>query len=173
MRMFGCTALGAIMLVLAASGTAHAQKKPVKRGLVWDNRPSIVLGKDIHVDVRMKLQLDWRHFDPLVAKQSLYDFHSLRFGLKGDATKHFSFEVEMATVCDGTASASGTISRDLCLRQPATDTEPERGDWKDVYLDWHTYNAVSIQGERRRRAPWPPIVSDCASFCHSRSTYCS
>ena len=151
MKMFSRIVLGAIVIVLAASGTAHAQKKAKdkdKRGLTWDHRPSIVFGQDIHLDVRMKLVLDWRHFNPPDPKQTLYDFHSLRFGLKGEATRHFGFEFEIGTVCDGSASSNGTVSRSVCLEQPATTIEPKRGDWKDVYLDWHTYNRVSIQGGR-------------------------
>jgi phosphate-selective porin OprO/OprP len=117
-------AVAAIVVVFAAAGTANAQKKKDKRGLVWDNRPSIVFGKDIHLDIRMKLQTDWRTFDPDV-DEKLYDFHSLRFGLKGEVTKHFSYEFE----------------REL-------SSSLELGDWKDVYVDWHTYDAISIQGGR-------------------------
>lgn len=123
MRMFSRIALGATVMVFAASGPALGQQT-VKRGLVWDNRPSIVFGKDINVDIRMKLQTDWRTFDPDVDEE-LFDFHSLRFGLKGELTKHFDFEIEREVKEDG-----------------------ELGDWKDLYLNWRTHDAFSIQGGR-------------------------
>ena len=47
----------ALVLVLACAGPAFAQKK---RGLVWDDRPSVVFGEDVKVDLRAKVQFDWR-----------------------------------------------------------------------------------------------------------------
>ena len=113
-----------ILLTLGVVSPALAQKKPVKKGIVWDNRPSIVFGKDVKIDVRMKSQLDWRTFDPDV-KEPLYDFRSLRFGLKGTLTKHFEWEIERK------------VSKDW-----------ENGDWKDVYFMWKTFDAFTLQGGR-------------------------
>ncbi len=85
--------LAAGFILLVAASPAFAQKKPVKKGLVWDDRPSIVFSKNIHIDLRMKLQTDWRQFDPEI-NRDLFDFRNLRFGVKGEFTKHFDFEVE-------------------------------------------------------------------------------
>jgi len=124
-RCYGAAIGILLVIVLGLSGAASAQEKNKdKRGLVWDNRPSIVFGKDIHLDLRMKLQTDWRTFDPDVP-ETLYDFRSLRFGLKGEVTKHFAYEFERE------------LNQDFGFE-----------DWKDVYVDWHTFDPFSIQGGR-------------------------
>lgn len=118
--------LAAIALALAAVATpALAQRKPVKKGLVWDgDRPSIVFGRDVNIDLRMKLQLDWRWFDPDVGEKT-FDVKSMRVGLKGEATRHFDYEIERE------------LNEDL-----------EFKDWKDVYVDWHTFDAFGVEAGR-------------------------
>jgi len=117
----------AILLLLAAAMAtpAFAQKKPVKKGFKWNNRPTVVFGKDTHIDLRIKYQGDLRMFDPDLSKEKVYDFRSMRVGLKGELTKHFEFEVERR------------VSR-----------EWEAGSWKDVYLMWKTYDKLTLQGGR-------------------------
>ena len=132
MKMFSRIVLGAIVIVLAASGTAHAQKKEKKKGLVWNDRPSLVLGKGINIDLRMKLQLDWRTFNPDV-KEPLYDFHSFRFGIKGNVTKHVAYELERELNSDRTLGFWKDVTT---------------GPWKDVYVNWKTYNKIGIQAGR-------------------------
>ena len=113
-----------VLLVLLAT-SASAQQKKTKKGIVWDNRPSIVFGKNINLEVRMKLQLDWRHFDPPINRDT-FDFRSLRLGLKGQMTKHFDYEIE----------------------REVDTTKWQAGDWKDVYVDWNTYKELSVEGGR-------------------------
>ena len=60
----------ALVLVLACAGPALAQQQ---RGLVWDDRPSIVFGEDVKLDLRAKLQFDWRKFDPQIDEDA-FDF---------------------------------------------------------------------------------------------------
>ena len=103
----------ALVLVLACAGPVLAQQQ---RGLVWNDRPSIVFGKDVSVDLRAKVQFDWRTFDPEIDEDT-FDFRTARVGLKGDLTKHFDFEIERAI---------DTGDRGF-------------GDWKDVYLNWSTF----------------------------------
>jgi phosphate-selective porin len=105
------------------AGTAAAQSTE-KRGLVWDDRPSIVFGEDLHVDLRAKMAFDWRAFDPDL-DEDLYDLNVLRFGLKGELTRHFDFEIERELSSDG-----------------------DWTDWKDVYLNWDTFDAASVRGGR-------------------------
>ena len=50
---------------------------------------------------------------------------SLRIGLKGELTRHFDFEIE----------------REL-------DSDGQWQDWKDVYLNWDTFDRLSVRGGR-------------------------
>jgi phosphate-selective porin OprO and OprP len=95
------------------AGTADAQSTQ-ERGLVWNDRPSVVFGEDIHVDLRARAAFDWRAFDPEVDEDQ-YDLNVLRVGLKGELTRHLDFEIE----------------REL-----------------DAYLNWDTFDAVSVRGGR-------------------------
>ena len=118
------------MLAALAAVPAAAQDK---RGLVWDNRPSIVFGEDINIDLRGRAQFDWRTFDPEVNKET-YDLRTLRVGLKGNLTKHFDWEIERE------------------IHQAATLEETvekwQFGEWKDVFGNWTTFKALSVKGGR-------------------------
>ena len=113
--------LAALVIVVAAAGPVLAQDK---RGLVWDNRPSIVFGEDFKIDIRGRLQLDWRRFDPEIDEDT-FDFRTARVALKGDLSKHFDFEIERAINRDG-----------------------KFDEWKDVFLNWTTFDAIRIKGGR-------------------------
>jgi len=120
----------AALLIVMAAVPAAAQDE---RGLVWDNRPSIVFGEDINIDVRGRAQFDWRAFDPDVNEET-YDLRTLRVGLKGKLTKHFDWEIEREV-------------------DKAADLEEEVekwrfGQWKDVYAHWTTFEAFSVMGGR-------------------------
>jgi phosphate-selective porin OprO/OprP len=104
-----------------------------RRGLVWDNRPSIVLGEDINIDLKGRVQFDWRGFDPDVEEET-FDFRTIRVGLKGDLTRHFDWEVE----------------REI---DQAADLEEEVekwrfGQWKDVFINWTTFDAFRVKAGR-------------------------
>ena len=111
----------ALVLVLASAGAAAAQDKPAKRGLTWNDRPSIVFAEDVTMDLRLKVQFDWRGFDPEIG-EDLFHFQSRRLGLKGQLTRHFDYEIE---------------------REAETG-----GAWKDVYLNWTSFDAVRVKGGR-------------------------
>ncbi len=119
-----------VLAGVAISRPAHAQDR---RGLVWDNRPSIVFGEDINIDLRGRVQFDWRRFDPEVDEDE-FDLRTLRVGLKGNLTKHFDWEIEreIAEVLD-----EGQI-----------DGKWRFTDWKDVFINWTTFEAFSIKGGR-------------------------
>ena len=74
-RPFVIAAL-ATLAVLAAADAARGQDR---RGIVWDNRPSIVFGEDINIDIRGRVQLDWRAFDPDVDEDG-FDVRTIRVG---------------------------------------------------------------------------------------------
>ncbi|MEY4635799.1 MAG: hypothetical protein RJA55_1597 [Acidobacteriota bacterium] len=126
------TILLTALLVAAGAAGAAAQDQPAggeatpgKRGLAWqDDRPTIVLGEDVTLGIRGRLQLDWRQFDPDI-DQETYDLRTARIGVQGDLTRHFSYEVE----------------REI-------DREAQFGDWKDVYLAWKTLDAVRVKAGR-------------------------
>ena len=116
--------LTAVVLAAGAASAAAQHQDKDKRGLVWDDRPTIVFGEDITVGIRGRLQLDWRQFNPGVDEDT-FDFRTARIGLQGDVTRHFSYEIEREV-----------------------DREAQFGDWKDVYLAWKTYDAFRIKAGR-------------------------
>lgn len=119
--------------ILAGIATTRPAEAQDKRGLVWDNRPAIVFGEDINIDLRGRVQFDWRRFDPDV-NEDTYDLRTLRFGLKGNLTRHFDWEVEREI--DRAADLAGTGEK------------WQLGEWKDVFLNWTTFDAFSIKGGR-------------------------
>jgi phosphate-selective porin len=122
--------MGLVVAALAVSaGKAAAQNEP-RRGFAWHDRPAIVFGEDVYVDFRVKANLDWRVFDPELDGEDLFELDAGRLGLKGEITRHLDFEIE----------------RDLIL-EPETNTG-RWGDWKDVYLNWDTFDPFSVRGGR-------------------------
>ncbi len=121
-------ALAVIALALAAPAAAQD-----RRGLIWDNRPSIVFGDDINIDVRGRVQLDGRWFEPAVDEDA-FDVRTLRFGVRGEFTRHLEWEIE----------------REIEEVLETGDLEPKWrfGEWKDVYIDWRTFDALSVIGGR-------------------------
>ena len=123
--------LAAIVIAgIVISRPAGAQDK---RGLVWDNRPSIVLGEDINIDLRGRVQFDWRHFDPERVEET-FDVRTLRIGLKGDLTKHFDWEIEREI--------------DEVLEEGALEPKWQFAQWKDVFVNWTTFDAFSVKAGR-------------------------
>ncbi|HEX8028478.1 MAG TPA: porin [Vicinamibacterales bacterium] len=99
-----------------------------KRGFVWNDRPSIVFGDDINVDLKGRALVEWRWFDPDIGEDTFH-LRTARVGLKGELTKHFEWEIEREV----TESEVGKV---------------EFGEWKDVYVRWKTFDAFSVTGGR-------------------------
>jgi phosphate-selective porin OprO/OprP len=112
------TLVAAVVALALSPSAALAQRKPVDKGFVWDNRPSIVFGRNVNVDVRMKVELDWREFDPKLGADT-FENKTRRLGLKGELTRHFEYEIEREVRKDG--------------------------EWKDVYAIWRTFDAVRVE----------------------------
>jgi phosphate-selective porin len=117
-------ALIVAILIAFAAVPAAAQ---AKKGLVWNDRPSIVFGKNVSVDIRGRTLLEWRRFDPDIG-EDLFHLRTARVGLKGQLTKHFDWEIE----------------REITEQ----DDKVQFGDWKDVFLEWNTFDAFSVKGGR-------------------------
>ncbi len=52
-----------------------AGQRDGKRGFVWDDRPSIVFGEDISVDLTGRALLEWRKFDPDIGEDAVRPAH--------------------------------------------------------------------------------------------------
>jgi phosphate-selective porin OprO/OprP len=76
---------------------------------------------------------DLRRFDPDVGEDE-FDVRTLRIGLKGDLTTHFDWEIE----------------REIAEVLEEGEVEPKWrfGEWKDVYVNWTTFDAFSVKGGR-------------------------
>lgn len=123
--------LAAVVIAgLAIGRHAGAQDQ---RGLVWDNRPSIVLGEDINIDLRGRVQFDWRRFDPQLAEEE-FDVRTLRIGLRGELTRHFDWEIE----------------REIDEVLEAGELVPKWrfAQWKDVFVNWSTFDEFSVKAGR-------------------------
>ncbi len=118
------------IVALLAAVPAAAQDK---RGLVWDDRPTFVFGEDFNIEIKGRMQLDWRRFDPQVDEET-FDVRTLRFGFKGELSKHFDWEIEREI--DRVTEIDGLTER------------WELGSWKDVYLNWTTFEGFSVKGGR-------------------------
>ncbi|MGH9385803.1 MAG: OprO/OprP family phosphate-selective porin [Vicinamibacterales bacterium] len=133
-----------VLAVVALATPAIAQpapetkqpKKGPRRGLVWDgNRPSIVFGEDINMDVRFKIQMDWRDFDPQIGVGDLefpgpFDIETKRLGIKGELTRHFEYEVEHELArTEPFLGGVGLSSKVL---------------WKDVFFKWRSLDEIQV-----------------------------
>jgi phosphate-selective porin OprO/OprP len=118
--------LGIWVLALAFGSAADVgAQDDVDRGFAWRNgRPSIVFGEDVYVSLRTRLVLDWRTFDPALEEET-FDLDVMRIGIKGELTRHFDYEVEREIDEDGVWQ-----------------------DWKDVYINWDTFDPFSVRAGR-------------------------
>jgi phosphate-selective porin len=116
----------ALILIALAALPAFAQGKKDKdrRGFVWKDRPTIVFGKDVDVEVTGRALLEWRWFDPDIG-EDLFALRAGRLGLKGKLTRHVDWEIEREI-------GAGDVEKD--------QSRIEFGDWKDVFVRWRTYD---------------------------------
>jgi phosphate-selective porin OprO and OprP len=120
-------------LLMLIAVPAAAQNKPKdRRGFVWDDRPTIVFGEDINVEVKGRTLLEWRKFDPEIGEDTFH-LRTARVGLKGKLTKHFDWEIEREI----TQEINDSLEKTIVF-----------GDWKDVFLEWNTFDAATIRGGR-------------------------
>ncbi len=111
----------AILIAFAAVPAAAQDKK----GIVWNDRPSIVFGENINIDLKGRVLLEWRKFDPEIGEDTFH-LRTARVGLAGELTRHFEWEVEREIV--------------------EIEDKWQFGEWKDVYLEWKTFDAFRVIG---------------------------
>ena len=140
-----------VLVAVVLAAPAAAQDRPVdaaqggaqgKRGLVWNDRPSIVFGDDINIDLKGRVQFDGRRFDPAIFEEE-FDVRTLRIGLKGELTRHFDWEVEREI--EELFDVGVTEDQiDFGLVAPKW----RFSDWKDVFINWSTFDAIRIKAGR-------------------------
>ena len=129
----------ALIALAALAVPAGAQDR---RGLVWNDRPSIVFGEDVNIDIKGRVQFDGRWFDPAIVEDE-FEVRTLRVGLKGDLTRHFDWEVEreIEELFDEGVTEDQI---DLGLVEPRW----RFGEWKDVFINWSTFDAIRVKAGR-------------------------
>lgn len=108
----------------ASTDAAAAQPGPTdaRRRFVFDDRPSLRLGRALRIDLRVKLQADWSgaaadahgNSDP-----DRFDLHRKRIGIEGDFLGRFEYQLE----------------RELDSKDP----------WRDVFVDARYRDALRVR----------------------------
>lgn len=125
----------AVLFALTALPAA-AQDKKDKRGFVWNDRPTIVFGEDITLELKGRALLEWRRFDPELDEDT-FNLRTMRVGLAGELTKHFEWEVER--------EIDHSVGED---EADGADKQWRLGAWKDVYGEWKTFDGFRVKGGR-------------------------
>ena len=115
--------LGWLLLVCAPDVRAQSseQTDTERSGWRWRNRPSLQIGEHVRLDLRLKLQFDWRDFDPEIGEET-YDFRARRGGVNGEIGDHVEFQIERDLNADGR--------------------------WRDLFVNWRTYRQAEVTAGR-------------------------
>jgi len=119
LTVFAAYAVG-FLLPLGAFAQQPDDEGP-RSGVRWRNRPSIQLGEHVRLDLRLKLQFDWRRFDPEIGEDE-FDPRVRRGGINGEIGDHVEFQIE-------------------------SDLQ-SGGRWRDVFVNWRTYRQFEVMGGR-------------------------
>jgi phosphate-selective porin len=120
-----------VAILLACSALPAAAQD--RRGFVWDDRPTIVFGEDINLELKGRALLEWRRFDPEIGEDT-FDLRTLRVGLAGELTRHLEWEVEREI--------------EKSAEEGDVDEKWRFGAWKDVYGEWKTFDKLRVRGGR-------------------------
>lgn len=126
--------MSAIAILLACTAIPAAAQD--KRGFVWNDRPTIVFGEDISLELKGRALVEWRRFDPEIGEDT-FNLRTARIGLSGELTKHFEWEVER--------EIEHSVGEDEAADAPK---KWRFGAWKDVAGEWKTFDAFRIKGGR-------------------------
>jgi phosphate-selective porin OprO/OprP len=116
--------VGFVMLAQAVTAAQSSQPeepppRPVR--MDWNPRPSIRLGEFGRIDFRLKLQGDFRFFDPEQDPElHTFDLHRRRVGIEGVVFRRLEFQIEREV--------------------------RERGLWRDVFVNLDAANWLEIKG---------------------------
>jgi phosphate-selective porin OprO and OprP len=118
------TTIVALVFLAPTGVTAQSQQstpEPPPFRMDWNPRPSIRLGDIARIDFRLKLQGDFRSFDPEQDPDlDTFELHRRRAGIEGVLFQRLEFEIE----------------REL----------REGGPWRDVFLNVDAANWLEIKG---------------------------
>ena len=131
-----------LLAAIALAALAAPALAQDRRGFVWNDRPSIVFGEDVNIDLKGRVQLDGRWFVPDVGEEQ-FDVRTVRIGLKGDLTRHFDWEIEreIEELYD-----EGVTEDQVALG--LVEPRWRFGQWKDVFLNWSTFDGLRVKGGR-------------------------
>ena len=116
----GCFLLAIVIAGWLAPGRASAQ-------FVMKNRPSLRIGTVLRVDLRAKVQGDFRSFSPdLTTDEGTFDLNRARLGFDGTFLKHFDYQVERE------------------LRERFGGLKPKH-PWRDVYVNFDYFDNFQVQ----------------------------
>ena len=121
----------AILIALAAVPRRAAQDK---RGFVWDDRPSIVFGEDINIDVTRPRADRLAQVRSRRSARTRSTCAPLRIGLKGELTRHFDWEIERE------------IDKSPTSRKRSSSGGSASG--RTSTSNWTTFDAFSVKGGR-------------------------
>jgi phosphate-selective porin len=111
----------------AAAGQKSETKTSAEFHFEFKDRPSLRVGKLFRIDLRTKVQTDFRTFSPdVVTDEGTFDLHRARLSVEGEAFKVFEYEVE----------------RDFRQSIGAND---QRYPWKDVNLNFKYFDNFQLK----------------------------
>lgn len=102
-----------------------------RNGYRWRNRPTFQFG-EVRLDIRFKLQLDWRTFDPEIGEDR-FDRRQLRGGINGEIGDHVEFQLEHDLY--GERDTCGDLGTSECVFG---------GSWRDLFVRWRTFRQAEI-----------------------------
>lgn len=125
LRPLACVLAASLVAAATPAASQTSAPAPTARGVGWKNgRPALILGEDLYVSLRTRLVFDGRGFDPDLDEDT-WRLDVARLGLKGELSRHLDFEIE----------------REI-------DEDGEWRDWKDVYVNWDTFDRFSVRAGR-------------------------
>lgn len=120
----------------AAAPAEREQSEVEGVDMRWNPRPSFRVGDDmLRIDLRVKLQLDWRWApDEIDLRGGLFQFQRRRVGAEGLFLKHFEYEIERELDFEPEeAAALGGLD------------EVDDSPWRDVFLNFRYFRDAQIK----------------------------